>query len=221
MSESGAVLTKEEIKTRLHSKELSTKIFITPFLSDKQIGHASVDVRLGNTFIIFKRAKYAGLDVLHESKEKLASKIGEFQERVYVPIGEKLFLHPQQLVLGSTLEYVRLPNDLVAEVVGRSSWGRLGLILSAATLIHPGFAGVVTLEMANLDDVPIPLIPGLRIAQLVLTKTTMKKNDESNAHMSRYMGATEPGYSLLHEDEELESLKKVINAKKSNESTVC
>jgi dCTP deaminase len=123
-------------------------------------------------------------------------------------------LHPQQLVLGSTLEYVRLPNDLVAEVVGRSSWGRLGLILSAATLVHPGFAGVITLELANQDDVPIPLIPGLRIAQLVLNKTTTTEENIAAVHKSRYLGATEPGFSLLYEDEDLEELKKQVYFKK-------
>ena len=152
----------EEIKSRL-SGDLSKRLFITPLISDDQVGSVSIDLRLGNVFVVFKRTKYSGLDLLDQSKEVIESRIQEFQERVYVPLGEKLFLHPQQLVLGSTLEYVRIPNDLVAEVIGRSSWGRLGLILSAATLIHPGFAGVITLELANEDDVPIPLIPGLRI----------------------------------------------------------
>jgi len=149
LSEAGAILTGEDIKARLDEADPSRKIFITPILSEKQIGRASIDVRLGNVFIVFRRTKYSGLDVLETSKEKLASRIEEFQERIYVPLGKKFFLHPQQLVLGCTLEYVRIPNDLVAEVVGRSSWGRLGLILSAATLVHPGFAGVITLELAT------------------------------------------------------------------------
>lgn len=214
MSEVGSVLTREEIKSRLHTSDASRKIFITPLLSEKQIGHASIDVRLGNVFIVFRRTKYSGLDVLEEPAEKLVSRIGEFQERVYIPLGQKLFLHPQQLVLGCTLEYIRLPNDLVAEVVGRSSWGRLGLILSAATLVHPGFAGVITLEMANQDDVPIPLIPGLRVAQLVLNKTTIREENTSDIHKSRYFGATEPSFSLLYEDEELDGLKKIKDRSK-------
>jgi len=214
LSEAGAILTGEDIKARLDEADPSRKIFITPILSEKQIGRASIDVRLGNVFIVFRRTKYSGLDVLETSKEKLASRIEEFQERIYVPLGKKFFLHPQQLVLGCTLEYVRIPNDLVAEVVGRSSWGRLGLILSAATLVHPGFAGVITLELANQDDVPIPLIPGLRIAQLVIMKTTFKGELGTEVLKSKYLGATEPSFSLLYEDDDLASLKKIRDALK-------
>jgi len=214
LTEVGAILTREDIKNRLNESDSARKIFITPLLSDKQIGNASIDVRLGNVFIVFRRTKYSGLELLEDPKEKLASRIEEFQERIYVPLGRKLFLHPQQLVLGCTLEYIRLPNDLVAEVVGRSSWGRLGLILSAATLVHPGFAGVITLELANQDDVPIPLVPGLRIAQLVIKKTTLKGKPTAALFKSKYLGATEPAFSLLYEDDDLDALKKVKGMQK-------
>ena len=214
MSGAGAILTGEDIKARLSELDPSRKIFITPILSEKQIGRSSIDVRLGNVFIVFRRTKYSGLDVLETSKEELASRIEEYQEKVYVPLGKKFFLHPQQLILGCTLEYVRMPNDLVAEVVGRSSWGRLGLILSAATLVHPGFAGVITLELANQDDVPIPLIPGLRIAQLVIKKTTLKGEPDTKVLKSKYLGATEPAFSLLYEDYDLVSIKKIADALK-------
>ncbi len=216
MSNIGAILTGEEIRNRLNTSDLSRKIFITPLLSNKQIGNVSIDVRLGNVFIVFRRTRYAGLDVLEESKEKLASRIEEFQERIYIPLGSKFFLHPQQLVLGCTLEYIRLPNDLVAEVVGRSSWGRLGLILSAATLVHPGFAGVITLELANQDDVPIPLVPGLRIAQLVLKKTTLKGKPNTNILKTKYLGATEPSFSLLYQDDDLNTLKNIITSERAH-----
>jgi dCTP deaminase len=211
LTEYGAILTEDEINERLISSDPNEKIYITPLLSKKQINGASIDVRLGNSFIIFRRTKYSGLDVLKESKDELASRIEEFQEKIYVPLGKKLFLHPQQLVLGSTLEYVRLPPDLVAEVVGRSSWGRLGLILSAATLIHPDFAGVITLELANQADVPIPLVPGVRIAQLVLKKTTKNVDSTHESTKSKYHGAVEPEFSLLHEDKDLTALKKIGN----------
>jgi dCTP deaminase len=80
------------------------------------------------------------------------------------------------------------------------------LILSAATLIHPGFAGVITLELANEDDVPIPLIPGLCITQLVLRKTDSK---EKRGQKSKYLGATEPAFSMLHKDKDLEPLRNI------------
>jgi dCTP deaminase len=215
MTESSSILTRNEIKNRLTETNKKKQLFITPLISDEQIGEVSIDLRLGNVFIIFKRTKFSGLDLLEQPKEVIQSRIQEFQERVYVPLGEKLFLHPQQLVLGSTLEYVRIPADLAAEVIGRSSWGRLGLILSAATLIHPGFAGVITLELANEGDVPIPLIPGLRITQLVVRKT----NADSNGKMqkSKYLGTTEPVFSMLHQDSELEALRKMVEEKKKSD----
>lgn len=206
--EHGAILTKDEIKDRLITEDLNQRLFITPLLSNEQIGWASVDVRLGNEFIAFRRTKYAMFNPLEKS-EKLTSRIGDFQERIYIPLGERLVLHPQQLVLGCTLEYIRLPNDLVAEVVGRSSWGRLGLILSAATLVHPGFAGVITLELANQGDVPLPLVPGVRIAQLVLKRATFRKQTGQKILKSRYLGSVGPTFSKIYEDNDWDALRKL------------
>lgn len=83
--------------------------------------------------------------------------------------------------------------------------------MSAATLVHPGFAGVITLELANQDDVPIPLIPGLRITQLVLRKTN---SEGKKAQKSKYLGATEPTFSMLHKDEDLEPLRRIAEERK-------
>lgn len=207
-AEHGAILTKDEIRDKLTAEDLNQRLFITPLLSNKQIGWASVDVRLGNEFIAFRRTKYAIFDPL-EKPEKLISKLGDFQERIYIPLGGKMVLHPQQLVLGSTLEYIRLPNDIAAEVVGRSSWGRLGLILSAATLVHPGFAGVITLELANQGDVPIPLVPGVRIAQLVLKRAIVKKKAGQKILKSRYLGSVGPAFSKIYEDDDWDALRKL------------
>lgn len=208
-AEHGAILTKDEIKDKLAAEDLNQRLFITPLLSNTQIGWASVDVRLGNEFITFRRTKYAVFDPL-EKPEKLISRMGDFQERIYIPLGGKMVLHPQQLVLGSTLEYIRLPNDIVAEVVGRSSWGRLGLILSAATLVHPGFAGVITLELANQGDAPILLVPGVRIAQLVLKRAILKKKAGQKILKSRYLGSVGPAFSRIYEDDDLDALRKLI-----------
>ncbi len=77
-------------------------------------------------------------------------------------------MHPGQLVLGSTLEYVQLPRDLMAYVIGKSSWGRMGLVIATATKVDPGFKGCITLEIVNEGEIPLVLYPGLPIAQLVL-----------------------------------------------------
>lgn len=207
---SGGVLTKAEITERLATSDLSRRIFIMPMISkSQQVGTASVDIRLGTEFIVFRRTKYSILDVLDETNESLESSIGKYQEKVYISIGEKLILHPQQLVLGCTLEYFRLPSDLVGAVIGRSSWGRLGLIISAATLVHPNFAGVITLELANEGDTPIALYPAVRIAQLVFHKfTNIKKLDEELLN-TKYIGAIGPSFSKLYEDKDWEVFRKL------------
>jgi dCTP deaminase len=84
----------------------------------------------------------------------------------YVPFGKSIVLHPQKFVLGCTLEYVRVPEGHVAYVIGRSSWGRLGLVVATAIGIHPGYSGCITLELRNLGETPIVLYPGQTIAQV-------------------------------------------------------
>ena len=141
----------------------------------RQIGQGLIDLRLGNDFIITNRTRFSIIDPI-EDFHTIRSKIGAYQQRLYVDIGSKLALHPNQIVLGCTLEYVRLPPDLLAYVIGRSSWGRLGLVIATATLVHPGFTGVITLEMVNLGDAPIALYPGVRIGS----------NCSAQDHSSKY-----------------------------------
>lgn len=80
-------------------------------------------------------------------------------------------MHPQQFVLGATCEFLRLPSHLGAYVLGRSSWGRLGLLVATAVMIQPGFSGCITLELVNAGDSPIRLFPGLKVAQLAVHST--------------------------------------------------
>jgi dCTP deaminase len=87
-------------------------------------------------------------------------------QQLYVPLGDAVTIHPHQLILALTLEYIRLPSDLMAYVVGRSSFGRLGLIIATAIGVHPHFFGPLTLELRNLGEVPVRLYPGQTIAQL-------------------------------------------------------
>ena len=213
---SSGALNGEEILERIKSNgNVEKRIFLVPVINAKeQVGFGALDLRLGTQFIIFKRTRYSLLDVCEDDYNELSSRIGQFQEKVYVPLGKKLILHPQQLVLGSTLEYIRMPKDLMAEVIGRSSWGRLGLIISAATLVHPGYAGVITLELANEGDTPIALYPGTRIAQLIFLKIRRLKIAKK-LYSSKYAAAVEPAFSLLHEDPDLATIRAIINEDKS------
>jgi dCTP deaminase len=91
----------------------------------------------------------------------------------YAPVGDYLVVHPHQFVLAQTLEYVRLPRFLMAYVVGRSTWGRLGLITATAIGVHPLFSGNLTLEIRNLGETPLRLYPGESIAQLFFIRLTI------------------------------------------------
>ncbi|HVS28537.1 MAG TPA: dCTP deaminase [Solirubrobacteraceae bacterium] len=120
---------------------------------------ASVDLRLGDSFRVFHNHRAASID-LREPPANLT-------EEVVVDPDDSFVIHPGEFCLGRTLEWVELPDDIVARIEGKSSLGRLGLIVHAtAGFCDPGWKGTLTLELANLTRVPIKLYPGLPIAQL-------------------------------------------------------
>jgi dCTP deaminase len=120
---------------------------------------ASVDLRLGDTFRVFNNHRVTSID-LREMPENLT-------EEVRVEPDQSFVIHPGEFCLGRTLEWVELPDDIVARIEGKSSLGRLGLIVHAtAGFCDPGWKGTLTLELNNLTRVPIKLYPGLLIAQL-------------------------------------------------------
>ena len=98
---------------------------------------------------------------------------------VFVPDGKDFIIHPGDFVLGATLEFVALPSDLMGFVEGKSSIGRLGLLVATATQIAPGFHGVVVLEFANTGTVPLVVEPRMPIAQLVLQRMVSPVSDEA------------------------------------------
>jgi dCTP deaminase len=120
---------------------------------------ASVDLRLGDSFRVFHNHRVTAID-LRDPPTNLT-------EEVVVGEGDPFAIHPGEFVLGRTLEQVRIPDDVVARIEGKSSLGRLGLIVHAtAGFVDPGFEGTLTLEITNLTRVPIMLYAGLLIAQL-------------------------------------------------------
>jgi dCTP deaminase len=193
------VLSDKEIKRLLYEETDPTrKIVISPILDQKtQIGRCSVDIRLSNEFIITKETQLAVLDV--KDFKNLRNNIMQYQEKTRLGYGEGFILHPREFVLGASLEYVSLPLDIMAYVVGRSSWGRLGLVIATATLIDPGFKGVITLELANIGKVPLKLYQGLRIAQLVFHKLT----SPTEGYRGQYLTSTGPRFSEIYNDKEI------------------
>ena len=120
---------------------------------------SSLDVRVDRYFRVFRNSRYPFIDVKAEQED--------LTELVEVEDAEAFILHPGEFVLGSTLERVTLPNDLVARLEGKSSLGRLGLLIhSTAGFIDPGWDGHVTLELSNVANLPITIYPGMKIGQL-------------------------------------------------------
>jgi dCTP deaminase len=133
------------------------RIEIEPY-DESRLQPSSVDVRVDRYFRVFHNARYPFIDV-REPQEDLT-------ELVEVD-SEPFILHPGEFVLGSTLERIRLPDDLVARLEGKSSLGRLGLLIhSTAGFIDPGWDGHVTLELSNVANLPITIYHGMKIGQL-------------------------------------------------------
>jgi dCTP deaminase len=134
------------------------KIKVDPW-DQQMVQPASIDLRLGDSFRVFHNHRATAID-LRDPPSNLT-------EEVVMPDGEAFVIHPGEFCLGRTLEWVQIPNDIVARIEGKSSLGRLGLIVHAtAGFCDPGFEGTLTLELNNLTRVPIRLYPGLPIAQL-------------------------------------------------------
>ena len=134
------------------------KIKIEPW-DPAKIQPASVDLRLGSSFRVFHNHRVTAID-LAEPPENLT-------EEVILGDDEAFVIHPGEFCLARTLEWVEIPDDIVARIEGKSSLGRLGLIVHAtAGFCDPGWKGTLTLELNNLTRVPIKLWPGLLIAQL-------------------------------------------------------
>src|SRR6478672_11406554 len=126
---------------------------------------ASLDVRVDRLFRVFRNNRYPYIDVKREQEG--------LTELVEVEDGDPFILHPGEFVLGSTLERVQLPDDLVARLEGKSSLGRLGLLIhSTAGFIDPGWDGHVTLELSNVANLPITIYPEMKIGQISFMQLT-------------------------------------------------
>lgn len=203
-------------------------LVVTPILDDMQIGDASIDVRLGPDIIVSRRA--TGVTAFDPSDaQAFEDGLRRRQQYVRRGIGDPFHLQPGEFVLARTLEYISLPDDVSAEALGRSSWGRLGLTIATATLVQPGFKGTITLELANVGNTPIVLEVGLSIAQLVFARDTRVVDDQvaadcadpeqraaanrraeawhakhlSRRRVSRYANQVKPALSRLHRDPDL------------------
>lgn len=169
-------------------------IVIDPY-EPSYVQPSSVDLRVGNGFRVFENHKYSEIDP--RSPQDDLTKLIEVE-------GDSAFmLHPGEFVLGTTLEKVKLGNDVVARLEGKSSLGRLGLLIhSTAGFIDPGFEGHITLELSNVATLPIAIYPEMKIGQISFYKMTTAADFPYGSPElgSKYQGQSGPTPSRSHKD---------------------
>jgi dCTP deaminase len=184
------ILSDRSIREAMAAK----RIIIDPF-DEACLQPSSIDVKVSNLFRVFRNHTTAIIDVKKD--------LTDLTELVEMPGDEPFVLHPGEFVLGSTLERVAIANDLVARVEGKSSLGRLGLLIhSTAGFIDAGFDGHITLELSNVANLPITIYPRMKIGQVsFMTMTTpADKPYGSGARGSKYQGQRGPTPSRYFEN---------------------
>ena len=180
--------------TTIRSEIEAGRIVIDPF-DEGLVQPSSVDVRVDARFRVFHNGRYPYIDVRQP--------MPDLTELVEVKDGEPFILHPGEFVLGQTLEWTELPNDLVARLEGKSSLGRLGLLIhSTAGYVDPGWKGNLTLELSNVANLPIALYYGMKIGQISFFKMSSEVDRPYGSPElgSKYQGQSEPTASAFHRD---------------------
>lgn len=188
------ILSDTKIKQRLETGDLIIDSLIWKNIFE-QIWPASLDFRLWNTFKIYKKSSQTVID----SKKWIEKK---YVETLTLKDWEKFILHPWDFVLWVTAEKIKIPYDLVARCEGRSSIWRLWVIIhSTAWFIDPGFEWTITLEMTNINEIPVALYVGMRIWQFAFEKIDwIVENTYDKRIWSKYMGQILPEESRIWKD---------------------
>ena len=189
------ILSDVDIRRRLSDGDLVVEPLADPEL---QIQPASVDLRLGREFLEFKRTN---IPCIHPNSEQ---EVDEYVEETHVEADEEFILHPGDFVLGTTRERVEIPPDLLGTVQGRSSLGRLAVVIHAtAGIVDPGYRGQITLELSNLGTAPVALQPDMRISQVIFTELKTPASEPSGSDRgSKYQDQAGPQASRIQSDEE-------------------
>lgn len=184
------MLNCNELADRMFGTDQPNPLSIIPPPNEgefRQSAGASVDLRLGRWFRSMKQSNLHILDLANAEED------ARFTKEHFVPFNHPFVLHPGKFVLGITLEWIRLPGDLAGYVTGKSSLGRRGLIIETAAGVQPGFAGCLTLELANVGEIPVKLVPGMKICQVFLHKTESVNPQAS----SQFKGSRKPSLGII------------------------
>jgi len=185
------VLSDRDIKKAL----ASGRITISPKPDLKvQLGSCSIDLRLGSRFRVFNYSKLAYIDPNKPTRDMMTE--------VIVRDDESFILQPGDFVLATSIESLTLPNNLLARLEGRSSLGRLGIVVhSTASVFDPGWEGVVVMELGNLGRMPVALYPGMRVCALTFEELSSNAEVPYNKKKSaKYVGQKTPEASKIGEE---------------------
>nr|MBP7114639.1 dCTP deaminase [Candidatus Peribacteraceae bacterium] len=194
------ILSDRDIKKAIESGRVKIESNQSELFS--HIHASSMDLRLGNVFKVYEHSKYAVLD------PKNPKTFAQNMRIITIPDGEPFIVQPGEFILGVTQEKITVPDDLVVRVEGRSSLGRLGIIVhSTAGFVDPGFIGTITLEISNLNRLPVALYPGMRVCQLAFEMMSSPAETPYNMKPhSKYQNQVLPEESRLSIDPEFAKL---------------
>ncbi len=184
------VLSDRTIKQMLEEG----RIVVDP-LGENCIQPASIDVHLDRQILVFRNSRRPYIDVRED--------MSDLTEMVTIDDDRAFMLHPGEFVLGSTLEHIELPDDLVARLEGKSSLGRVGLLIhSTAGYVDPGWKGHLTLELSNVANLPITLYQGMKIGQISYAQLSSPADRPygSPGLGSKYQGQLQPTASKVYEE---------------------
>jgi len=185
-----SVLSDRDIRAAIGAGDVKVRPY-----DPKDLQPSSIDLDLDRSFRVFRNNRYPYIDVRAPQPD--------LTELLQITDEEPFILHPGEFVLGQTLEWVELPNNLVARLEGRSSLGRIGLLIhSTAGYVDPGWKGNLTLELSNVANLPIALYYGMKIGQISFFRMSspVDRPYGSPDLGSKYQGQSEPTASAFHRD---------------------
>lgn len=189
---------------------LKGNVIIHPILDNKQINGAKVDLRLDNVFYLIGRFKKPYYDPMELLSNKSTGDTVEYVERRVVPYGKSFVLHPNDYALAPLFEFVKLPKNILGRLDGRSSLGRLGIVVhSTAGTVDPFFQGHLVIELMNTGLLPVALYPLMRVATLILTTLSTEAERPYDGKYGN-IEAYEDVQSKLHHDKDLNVIKKIM-----------
>ena len=178
------ILSDRDIRKAL--KEGKIKVTPTDGLDDR-IGPDGIDLRLGHTFLVFERNKQPYIDSRRRETAKGATR------QIEMKAGEPFIIHPHEMVLATTIERITICNELLGRLEGRSSLGRLGIIVhSTASIFHPGWDGTATMELGNLGVMPVALYPRMRICAFTFERMSSPVERPYGSGKNKYQGQSGP-----------------------------